>query len=146
MLSVLWDSLLDLDDLSASTNSIMELMGTLLSFSHSSSASSTSHSSSVELINLVPRLWPFLGHNINSVRRSSLQALVTLLSLGDVSTSNGPQTEATSTALSAEGVMSKSSEAWLSVLLQPLLCQIFQRFLLEGGQENRKLLYQVSVW
>jgi len=142
LLAVLWDSLLHLDDLSASTNSIMELMGTLLSFSYSSTSSdnSTSHSNSAALGKLVPRLWPFLGHNISSVRRSSLQAIMTLLTLD--------KKEATSSGSSSDPVQSGSGEgegkAWLVHLLQPFLCQIFQRFLLEGKQENRKLLQEVG--
>ncbi len=34
--------------------------------------------------------------------------------------------------------------AWLPELLQPLICQVFQRFVLEGDEENRKILHQVS--
>lgn len=154
LLSVLWDSLLFLDDLSASTNSIMELMGTLLlSFSSNhlsstlpSSPSATSHTSrytSAELVSLVPRLWPFLGHNIASVRRSSLQALSTLLMI------NGGQSYSDAQPVSPVGKKEGSTTmvphtAWLPELLQPLICQVFQRFVLEGDEENRKILHQVS--
>ena len=45
---------------------------------------------SQSLTELVPRLWPFLKHNIMSVRRAALQTLLTLLS------SNDPQVRLTS--------------------------------------------------
>ena len=38
---------------------------------------------SQSLTELVPRLWPFLKHNIMSVRRAALQTLLTLLSSND---------------------------------------------------------------
>ena len=94
---ILWDSLLELDDLSASTTCIMELLCTLLS--HNRSLFTThhqhqqqqphqqlqlglevvSHSAPTMLTTLVPRLWPFLSHTITSVRLSCLNALLTLL-------------------------------------------------------------------
>lgn len=90
---ILWDSLLELDDLSASTACIMELLCTLLSqnpslFSthhhadhHHHQLLSGTSSGAVQptmLTLLVPRLWPFLSHTITSVRLSCLKALLTL--------------------------------------------------------------------
>lgn len=107
-MEILWDALLELDDLSSSTNSIMELMGTLLSSSMhlhspahsphpplSSPASNhaelpmTGQSGPSNLQNLVPRLWPFLSHTISSVRKSTLEALLTLLGLSEGENSIG---------------------------------------------------------
>ena len=94
---ILWDSLLELDDLSASTTCIMDLLCTLLS--HNRSLFSTHHHQQQHqqqqphlggasqpaptlLTTLVPRLWPFLSHTITSVRLSCLNALLTLLHTG----------------------------------------------------------------
>lgn len=88
---ILWDSLLELDDLSASTTCIMDLLCTLLS--HNPALFST-HQHQLQLLGgtpagqptmlttLVPRLWPFLSHTITSVRLSCLKALLTLLHTG----------------------------------------------------------------
>ena len=43
------------------------------------------------------------------------------------------------------GVNAERDKSWLQGLLQPLLCQIFQRFLLEGDAENRELLFTVHI-
>lgn len=141
----------------------MELMGNLLSFNYStSSCDPGAHSSSTNLQNLIPRLWPFLGHNICSVRKSSLQALDILLSLDTfTATTNGLQATLTGSGVGVnvvagvDGVVTSGSvgvndeegtKSWLSGLLQSLLCQIFQRFLLEGDQENRELLHKVLTY
>jgi TATA-binding protein-associated factor len=140
---ILWDALLELDELSSSTNSIMELMGTLLSSTlplhsptHQTPSSPAPNVQAVGYSNmhiLVPRLWPFLGHTIRSVRKSTLDALLTLLGLKD--SSSPPEQEC--------GV--KVHEAgWLRVVLRTLLCQVFQRFALEGEPDIRKLLHKVS--
>ena len=73
ILNTLWDTLLDLDDLTASTNSIMTLLASLLSYP----VVFTYHSQATT--RLVPRLWPFLRHNITSVRKAVLETLCTLL-------------------------------------------------------------------
>jgi hypothetical protein len=92
---ILWDSLLELDDLSASTTCIMDLLCTLLS--HNPALFSTHQHQPPQLqlaaggagqptmsmlTTLVPRLWPFLSHTITSVRQSCLKALLTLLHTG----------------------------------------------------------------
>ncbi|TNN37598.1 TATA-binding protein-associated factor 172 [Liparis tanakae] len=73
IVNTLWDALLDLDDLTASTNSIMTLLSSLLTYTQQS------------LTVLVPRVWPFLRHTISSVRRAALETLFTLLSKADES-------------------------------------------------------------
>ncbi|RXM36599.1 TATA-binding protein-associated factor 172 [Acipenser ruthenus] len=70
IVNTLWDALLELDDLTASTNSIMTLLSSLLTIQQS-------------LTVLVPRVWPFLHHTISSVRKAALETLFTLLSKED---------------------------------------------------------------
>ncbi|XP_068240504.1 TATA-binding protein-associated factor 172 [Palaemon carinicauda] len=75
LISTLWDSLLDIDDLTSSTNSILLLLSKLL-------AHPALRDSGVKhLTELVPRLWPFLYHTSSSVRGSALKTLDTLTSL-----------------------------------------------------------------
>ena len=77
VLVTLWDTLVELDDLTASTNSIMMLLAKILS-SPSVTPQGTGCKDSF-LTELVPRLWPFFRHNIKSVRLAALETLKTLL-------------------------------------------------------------------
>ncbi|KAK7069364.1 btaf1 RNA polymerase II, B-TFIID transcription factor-associated, 170kDa, partial [Halocaridina rubra] len=74
LVTTLWDSLLDIDDLTSSTSSILMLLAKLLSHP---SCQDSMHSN---LSELVPRLWPFFYHNSSSVRGSALKTLETLTS------------------------------------------------------------------
>uniref|UniRef100_A0A8C8JT22 BTAF1 RNA polymerase II, B-TFIID transcription factor-associated n=1 Tax=Oncorhynchus tshawytscha TaxID=74940 RepID=A0A8C8JT22_ONCTS len=74
----LWDALLELDDLTSSTNSIMTLLSSLLAYPQVRQCSMQQ-----SLTVLVPRVWPFLRHTISSVRRAALETLFTLLSKAD---------------------------------------------------------------
>lgn len=78
LISTLWDSLLDIDDLTSSTNSILLLLSQLLAHP------AVSDSGWKYLTELVPRLWPFLYHSSISVRGSALKTLDTLTSLKHV--------------------------------------------------------------
>uniref|UniRef100_A0A671LNL0 TATA-binding protein-associated factor 172-like n=1 Tax=Sinocyclocheilus anshuiensis TaxID=1608454 RepID=A0A671LNL0_9TELE len=78
IVDTLWNALLELDDLTASTNSIMTLLSSLLTYPQVRQCST--HQS---LTVLVPRVWPFLRHTIASVRRAALETLFTLLSKAD---------------------------------------------------------------
>uniref|UniRef100_A0A673CE02 BTAF1 RNA polymerase II, B-TFIID transcription factor-associated n=1 Tax=Sphaeramia orbicularis TaxID=375764 RepID=A0A673CE02_9TELE len=78
IVNTLWDALLDLDDLTASTNSIMTLLSLLLTYPQVRQCSMQQ-----SLTVLVPRVWPFLRHTISSVRRAALETLFTLLSKAD---------------------------------------------------------------
>ena len=77
VLVTLWDTLVELDDLTASTNSIMMLLARILSCP--SVASQGTEDGDSSLTELVPRLWPFFRHNIKSVRLAALETLQTLL-------------------------------------------------------------------
>lgn len=73
----LWETLLDLDDLTASTNSIMTLLSTIMA----NPTAPVLDWVATPLTELIPRLWPFLRHNIASVRKSALETFYTLLNL-----------------------------------------------------------------
>ena len=148
LLVILWDSLLELDDLSSSTNSIMELMGTLLSPCPLSSHTPSHTPSVAALQDLVPRLWPFLSHSISSVRKSSLQVILLLLNYTDGPSAREHAPNAEDHTPSAEGgggngEVRVQEVGWLKIILRTLLCQLFQRFALEGDSHIRQLLHKV---
>ncbi|XP_059168420.1 TATA-binding protein-associated factor 172-like [Physella acuta] len=118
ILSCLWDTLSDLDDLTASTNSIMTLLAKLMS--HSITKSSTFMT--VSLTELTPRLWPFLRHNIVSVRRAALETFHTLLGLHD----------------------GERTCLWLIPIYQDAVRHIYQRSILEDRADMLPLI--VKVW
>ncbi|XP_071815312.1 TATA-binding protein-associated factor 172-like [Apostichopus japonicus] len=111
--TILWDTLLDLDDLTASTSSIMMLLAALLSHPNSGSEGSGYHDNrepgAQRQTELVTRLWPFLSHNSTSVRTASLNTLLALVSSGN----------------------EKPSKSWLKPILSEALRHIFQRCILE---------------
>ncbi|KAL6056696.1 TATA-binding protein-associated factor [Balamuthia mandrillaris] len=124
LLCILWEILLDLDDLSASTASVMTLLANLYAFpsvasiplnelTEEANRASTREPRNVNhpLTSLVPRLWPFFRHNVFAVRVASLKTLEKLLSAGG-------------------GV-----EAWLPPILQTTSRHVFQCLLLEERQE-----------
>lgn len=147
VVETLWDALLELDDLTSSTSSILMLLAALLS--HSTSVQPTQGSdgclrdceqgvvrspgkttctdsgcsvASTPLARWVPRLWPFLGHNAIAVRLSVLRSLLILCS--------------------DKGAPLPLSE-WVPPLLPCMLRLLFQRCLLETSQEVLDLIYQV---
>ncbi|CAC5413286.1 BTAF1 [Mytilus coruscus] len=119
IVSCLWETLLDLDDLTSSTNSVMTLLSTMLSHPQSSILNWLT----TPLTELVPRLWPFLRHNISSVRKSALETFYTLLT---VETPQHP------------------TSAWLPFILSDALRHIYQRSLLEENSEVLSVV--IKVW
>ncbi|XP_015202494.1 TATA-binding protein-associated factor 172 isoform X1 [Lepisosteus oculatus] len=115
IVNTLWDALLELDDLTASTNSIMTLLSSLLTYPQVRQCSIQQ-----SLTVLVPRVWPFLRHTISSVRRAALETLFTLLSKED-----------------------QSCAVWLTPILQDMLRHIFQSCILESNQEILDLIQKV---
>ncbi|XP_063291293.1 TATA-binding protein-associated factor 172 isoform X1 [Pelobates fuscus] len=115
ILSTLWDALLELDDLTASTNSIMTLLSSLLTYPQVQQCNIQQ-----SLTILVPRVWPFLRHTISSVRRAALETLYTLLSTQD-----------------------QNCSGWLIPILQEMLRHIFQICILESNQEILDLIKKV---
>ncbi|XP_077491281.1 histone acetyltransferase 1 isoform X2 [Amblyomma americanum] len=136
----LWDALLELDDLTSSTSSILMLLAALLShFTRLGNATAESGASQpaqggeertagsgngtdAPLAQWVPRLWPFLGHNTVAVRLSVLRSLLILTSDG-----RAPQ----------------PLNEWIPPLLPCMLRLLYQRCLLETSTEVLNLIYQV---
>ncbi|KAH9489880.1 btaf1 RNA polymerase II, B-TFIID transcription factor-associated, 170kDa [Bulinus truncatus] len=118
ILTCLWDTLADLDDLTASTNSIMMLLAKLMSHPDTKSSSFLTAS----LTDLTPRLWPFLRHTIMSVRKAALETFHTIL---------GMKTE-------------DITCQWLIPIYQDAVRHIYQRSLLEEKAELLPLI--VKVW
>ncbi|KAM4703865.1 TATA-binding protein-associated factor 172 [Rhinophrynus dorsalis] len=115
IMSTLWDALLELDDLTASTNSIMTLLSSLLTYPQVQQCNVQQ-----SLAILVPRVWPFLRHTISSVRKAALETLCTLLSTQD-----------------------QNCSVWLTPILQDMLRHIFQICILESNQEILDLIHKV---
>lgn len=115
IVNTLWDALLDLDDLTASTNSIMTLLSLLLTYPQVRQSSMQQ-----SLTVLVPRVWPFLRHTISSVRRAALETLYTLLSKAD-----------------------QNCSMWINPILQDMLRHIFQCCILESNEDILELVQKV---
>ena len=106
LLKELWDSLLELDELTGSTSSILTLLSSLVA--HPAAIPCLEH---LPLVELVPRLWPFLSHSSSQVRRSTLKTLETLL------------------------VPSETAQPWIESLASDMLRHVFQRAILEHCQD-----------
>ncbi|KAI2658061.1 TATA-binding protein-associated factor 172 [Labeo rohita] len=117
IVDTLWNALLELDDLTASTNSIMTLLSSLLTYPQVRQCSAQQ-----SLTVLVPRVWPFLRHTIASVRRAALETLFTLLSKAD-----------------------QSCAVWLNPIMQDMLRHIFQSCILESNQEILELIQKALL-
>eukprot|EP01125_Pyxidicula_operculata_P015647 TRINITY_DN5335_c0_g1_i4.p1 TRINITY_DN5335_c0_g1~~TRINITY_DN5335_c0_g1_i4.p1 ORF type:complete len:1864 (-),score=455.04 TRINITY_DN5335_c0_g1_i4:12-5603(-) len=123
ILGILWNSLNEIDDLTASTNSIMKLLSEFYStidpslipkieIVDNSKPKGKKQPQSQQpqgLLNFVPRLWPFFRHNILSVRLASINTLYKLLGSSDVS--------------------------WLTPILSDSLRYIFQNIVLDIQEE-----------
>lgn len=111
ILSTLWDALEELDELSASTQSVLRLLSELLQ--HLTQARPAAiehcHREKTPLNRLVARLWPFLRLPSSAIRQATLDALA--------------------------GIVLAVTDAGLGQLLQPILCEAlshtFQALLLE---------------
>ncbi|XP_067042900.1 TATA-binding protein-associated factor 172-like [Acropora muricata] len=127
VLVTLWDTLVELDELTASTNSIMMLLAGILSCP-SVTQQGTITGNHASLTALVPRLWPFLRHSIKSVRLAVLETIKTLLG-------GGQQQKL--------GSGTSSLCSWLTPILQESLRHIYQRFILETDSDVLELAYKV---
>lgn len=80
---LLWDALLELEDLSPATASVMALLAEVYTSPAAEAAAGQASGGGGEgdasLGQLVPRLWPFLRHSLTSVRHASLRCLTALL-------------------------------------------------------------------
>ncbi|KPM11156.1 TATA-binding protein-associated factor 172-like protein [Sarcoptes scabiei] len=121
VVSFLWDALLVLDDLSSSTGDLLMLLSSLLTFKcPETKDSSEIVSENGNLIDLIPRLWPFLSHSLSSVRKSVLESLLIL--------------------------SEKSQNTWNSTeLLSDALRLVYQRSLIENQTMILELLTKVWI-
>ncbi|XP_008219029.1 PREDICTED: TATA-binding protein-associated factor BTAF1 [Prunus mume] len=145
---LLWDILLDLDDLSPSTSSVMNLLAEIYSqeemipkifealtlkeniefdLNELGSIDDTGEGISLQdnpfmLSTLAPRLWPFMRHSITSVRYSAILTLERLLEAGY-----------------KRSISEQSSTSfWPSFILGDTLRIVFQNLLLESNDEILK--------
>uniref|UniRef100_A0A182N4Z9 TATA-binding protein-associated factor 172 n=1 Tax=Anopheles dirus TaxID=7168 RepID=A0A182N4Z9_9DIPT len=166
IVKLLWDLLLDQDELASACNSFMGLLASILSLP---AASSWIQMEPMSV--LVPRLWPFLSHCSSSVRRSTLQTLKTLTTAPkDEANGSNRDTAASPTAStttpqatvppnggaaveSAVLTVPDTEEAklglnfgvkdWPPPLLQEALRHIFQRVLVEHVEDIQSLAEDV---
>ncbi|KAL5706990.1 btaf1 RNA polymerase II [Ranunculus cassubicifolius] len=141
---LLWDILLDLDDLSPSTSSVMNLLAEIYSreemipkmlgslavkekqeldlneviLGEELGDEIKSEENPYMLSALAPRLWPFMRHNISSVRHSAIRTLERLLEAG--------------CQMSSEFA---SRSFWPSFILGDTLRIVYQNLLLEANDE-----------
>ncbi|CAN4128279.1 unnamed protein product [Withania somnifera] len=136
---LLWDILLDLDDLSPSTSSVMNLLAEIYSQEQmipktfgeqkkfdlnetdrqdALGEGTWSSENPYMLATLAPRLWPFMRHSITSVRYSAIRTLERLLE-----------------AEYKRSVAESSSSFWPSFVLGDTLRIVFQNLLLESNEE-----------
>lgn len=141
IVKMLWDLLLDQDELTSACNSFMGLLSAILSLNNASNWIQMEPMSV-----LIPRLWPFLSHTTSSVRRSTLQTLKTLTKnttpMVDVDVAK-PEKNGNSVKLEVNSleVVVKTTSAnlslnfgvkdWPSDLLQEALRHVYQRVLVE---------------
>lgn len=151
---LLWDILLDLDDLSPSTSSVMNLLAEI--YTHAGLTGNmldtltlkvsqeldlnevlsykdnlevpTSNENPCMLSALAPRLWPFMRHSITSVRYSAIRTLERLLEARYRRHSTEPS----------------ASSFWPSSILGDTLRIVFQNLLLESNEDI--LLCSERVW
>ncbi|XVE62439.1 hypothetical protein DITRI_Ditri06bG0118400 [Diplodiscus trichospermus] len=151
---LLWDILLDLDDLSPSTSSVMNLLAEIYSQDDmmpkmfgTSTVKDNQNFDLNEVVHLdevgegkdlqenpymlstlAPRLWPFMRHSITSVRHSAISTLERLLEAGYKRSISEPS----------------GSSFWPSFILGDTLRIVFQNLLLES---NDKILQcSERVW
>ncbi|XP_035893107.1 LOW QUALITY PROTEIN: TATA-binding protein-associated factor 172-like [Anopheles stephensi] len=161
IVKLLWDLLLDQDELASACNSFMGLLASILSLP---SASSWIQMEPMSM--LVPRLWPFLSHCSSSVRRSTLQTLKTLTTASDDGTAQaGTNGGGSTTPPASNGKADETSKSatvltvpaaeeaklglnfgvkdWPPSLLQEALRHIFQRVLVEHVEDIQSLAEDV---
>ncbi|XP_061399737.1 TATA-binding protein-associated factor 172 [Musca vetustissima] len=153
IVKMLWDLLLDQDELTSASNSFMGLLAAILCLPNASSWIQMEPMST-----LIPRLWPFLSHSSSSVRKSTLVTLQTLTknTQSPVKTESMDATVATleksSTNLTSDNFSFDSKSLrlnfgvidWNWKLLQDALRHLFQRILVEpmvDVQEMAKLVW-----
>ncbi|XP_017119000.1 TATA-binding protein-associated factor 172 [Drosophila elegans] len=143
IVKMLWDLLLDQDELTSACNSFMGLLAAILCLPKAASWVEME-----PMAMLVPRLWPFLSHSTSSVRRSTLQTLITLTSADKVKSEPKEEEEEEEQAKDELDQQQKMKlnfgvSDWKWQLLQQALRHIYQRILVEPQADIQALARQV---
>ncbi|KAI9145271.1 hypothetical protein BKA69DRAFT_1108764 [Paraphysoderma sedebokerense] len=127
MLRVLWDSLLTLDDLTASTGTVMDLLAKFCHFDQVTKfmLESDDKQPSFNLPKVVPRLYAFFRHSLTSVRMAVLRVVKAFV-------------DASYRRLVSE---SQNNTAWITA---PVVRYIFQNFLVE--EKKQVLELSLELW
>ncbi len=121
----LWSALDDLDDITGSTHSVMQLLAEIVKQQADGEAADLSFASeqtqveAAKLSQRVPRLFPFLSHPSTLVRKAALRTLDTLTSQRAL------------------------AQAFLPSVIKPLTTHLFQRALLEENEDSLTLIERV---
>ncbi|KAH8236804.1 hypothetical protein KR026_011206 [Drosophila bipectinata] len=134
IVKMLWDLLLDQDELTSACNSFMGLLAAILCLPKAASWVEME-----PMATLVPRLFPFLSHSTSSVRRSTLKTLLTLTSADKVKVEVKEEGPPGQTKMKLNFGVSE----WKWQLLQQALRHIYQRILVEPQAEIQSLARQV---
>ncbi|VEN44259.1 unnamed protein product [Callosobruchus maculatus] len=110
VITKLWDLLMEQDELAAACNSFMGLLASILNVPGSQQLLPQQ-----PLMEVIPRLWPFLSHSTSSVRKATLQTLATL----------------------TEKPQNGFCIIWNAQILQDALRHVFQRVLIEPNADVR---------
>jgi TATA-binding protein-associated factor len=125
LIQIIWNCLSNLgDDLSASTGNVMDLLAKLCGFSEVLNAMKRNAEIDSELsfTNLIPRLFPFLRHTIQTVRSAVLRALLTFIRVGESSSLDWVNAKALRLVYQnillerTEAVLSLSTEVWEAMI------------------------------
>lgn len=164
IVKMLWDLLLEQDELTSACSSFMGLLAAILTLPNASQWLQME-----PMASLIPRLWPFLSHSTSSVRKSTLQTLRTLTQCNNtvVRPSNGSTVPAP-LQIADEQKMILSQETtdnlnkmmnvdarklslnfgvkeWPAALLQDSLRHMYQRVLVEHVADIQVLAEEVWV-
>lgn len=133
MITLLWDLLLDQDELASACNSFMGLLAALLC-----NTGSVGYVQTETLPSLVTRLFPFLSHTSTSVRKSTIQTLKTITL--SVKVTN----EISLNKVNEIEVSINPVKLWPAELLQEALRHIYQRILVEHVEDVQEIVE--NVW
>lgn len=139
IVKMLWDLLLDQDELTSACNSFMGLLAAILCLPKAASWVEME-----PMATLVPRLFPFLSHSTSSVRRSTLKTLLTLTSADKVKEEPKEEEEQIKAGVDQPRMkLNFGVSEWKWQLLQQALRHIYQRILVEPQADIQSLARQV---
>ncbi|XP_036673244.2 TATA-binding protein-associated factor 172 [Drosophila suzukii] len=138
IVKMLWDLLLDQDELTSACNSFMGLLAAILCLPKAASWVEME-----PMAILVPRLWPFLSHSTSSVRRSTLKTLITLTSADKVKSEPKGEDQVKEEQDQKKMKLNFGVSDWKWQLLQQALRHIYQRILVEPQADIQALARQV---